>query len=94
MAAGRRNQRKRGSLSPAGRERLRQSTLAHRPWERSTGPTSPAGKARSALNGYSQGKGSSCDQNCLAELVGVQRLINQMTKSRRQATRQSGSSTK
>jgi hypothetical protein len=51
VAAGRANQAKRRGLTEPGRERLRQSALAHRPWTHTRGPTTPAGKARSAANG-------------------------------------------
>ena len=55
VAAGRRNRRLRGPLTPEGRMRLRQAALANRPWRRSTGPKTAAGKARSADNGrYAQ----------------------------------------
>lgn len=51
VEAGRRNRRLRGELTEAGRDRLRQSALRHRPWTRSTGPKTPTGKARAAANG-------------------------------------------
>lgn len=46
VAAGRRNRVLRGNLTAAGRERLRQSTLMHKPWEHSTGPRTDEGKER------------------------------------------------
>lgn len=50
VAAGRRNRKKRGPLTRGGREKLRQTALKNRPWEKSTGPKTPEGKARSAAN--------------------------------------------
>ena len=35
----------------AGWQRLREAALATRPWTRTTGPKTPAGKIRSAANG-------------------------------------------
>jgi hypothetical protein len=49
--------RKRRGLSPEGREKLRQAAVANRPWEHSTGPRTPEGKARSAANGKVRQKG-------------------------------------
>ncbi len=51
QAAGKRNQALRRGLSDAGRDRLREAALSHRPWELSTGPRSVAGKAIAAANG-------------------------------------------
>jgi hypothetical protein len=50
VAAGRLNSLKRKGLTPAGRERLRQTALRNQPWRKSTGPRTPEGKARSARN--------------------------------------------
>ena len=57
QAAGKRNQTLRRGLSEAGRDRLREATLSHRPWELSTGPRSVAGKAIAAANGKRRQKG-------------------------------------
>jgi len=51
VLAGQKNRALRGPLSAAGLERLRQAALAHKPWERSTGPITEAGKAQAAVNG-------------------------------------------
>ncbi len=56
VEANRRNWAKRGPLTPAGRERLRRAALRNRPWERSTGPVTDEGKARSALNSLRHGR--------------------------------------
>jgi hypothetical protein len=56
IAANRRNRAKRGTITAAGRARLREAALRNRPWERATGPTSDAGKARSSLNALRHGR--------------------------------------
>jgi len=46
---------KRKGLTPEGRRKLSEAALRNRPWEKSTGPRTEEGKARSALNGaYNQ----------------------------------------
>jgi hypothetical protein len=54
IAAGRLNQKKRRGLTDEGRARVRQAAYRVRPWEHSTGPKSPEGKARSAKNRQSR----------------------------------------
>ena len=55
VSAGRLNQLKRKGFTPEGLQRLRESTLRNKPWQYSTGPKTPEGKARSAQNGrYNQ----------------------------------------
>jgi hypothetical protein len=51
VAAGKRNRQLRRGLTADGRQRLRQSALRNRPWEHSTGPVTPLGKAKVSLNG-------------------------------------------
>ena len=50
IEANRANLLKSKGLTPEGREQLRQAALRNRPWEHSTGPRTPEGKARSSLN--------------------------------------------
>lgn len=57
QAAGKRNQALRRGLSEAGRDRLREAALSHRPWELSTGPRTATGKAIAAANGKRRQKG-------------------------------------
>lgn len=42
-------------ISPEGLERLRAAAHEHRPWERSTGPRTPEGKARARRNAVRNG---------------------------------------
>ena len=75
VAAGRLNWQKRRGLTPAGRERLRQSALANRPWEHATGPRTAAGKAQAARNGKVRQKGAQSVREVkalLAILAGTQ----------------------
>jgi hypothetical protein len=58
VAAGRENRKKRRGLTPDGRQRLRESTLANQPWQHSTGPKTMRGKARSARNGKARQQGA------------------------------------
>lgn len=53
-AANARAHRKPG-FTPEGIERLRQAAHKNRPWAKSTGPTSPEGKARSTQNAFKGG---------------------------------------
>jgi len=38
-------------FAPEGLQRLREAALRNKPWQHSTGPRTPEGKARSGLNG-------------------------------------------
>ncbi len=83
--AGRRNRQLRGPLSPEGRERLRQAALANRPWEKSTGPTTPAGKAVVADNGRARQKGPMSVRQQRAATAQVSALLAGMASLRRAA---------
>jgi len=69
-------------MSPEGRARVRAAALLHKPWERSTGPRTAEGKARSARNSRPRS-----DQPCIrelrAELAGVFALVSRMEATRR-----------
>jgi hypothetical protein len=82
VAAGRLNVQKRQGLSPEGRERVRAAALAHRPWRFSTGPRTPAGKAKSAANGKARRKGEKSIRELRDELAGFHALILQMAAVR------------
>jgi hypothetical protein len=83
VAAGKRNVLKRKGLTPEGRERLRAAALAQRPWERSTGPRTPEGKARSSANGRATQKGALSVRQLRAELAEVRLLVATMRDGRR-----------
>ena len=80
--ANRRNRQKRKGLSPAGREKLRQSALKHQPWRFSTGPRTPEGKAKVALNGKKRQKGPKSVREVRSEMSGLNDLLAQMAASR------------
>src|SRR5262249_35003500 len=84
VEGGRRNRSRRGPLTPGGRERLRQSALRNRPWEHSTGPRTPSGKAQSARNGKSRQKGPLSLREVRAALKGVGELVRHMREAREQ----------
>jgi hypothetical protein len=83
VAAGRLNQLKRRELTAEGRERLRQSALAHRPWLSATGPRTTAGKARAAANGRFRRVGELSERQLQAMLAGLGRLATDMAALRR-----------
>lgn len=84
VEAGRLNRSRRRSLTPEGRERLRQSALLNRPWEHSTGPRTPAGKAQSARNGKTRRKGPLSLREVRTALQGARELVRQMQEAREQ----------
>src|SRR5262245_11399698 len=83
VLAGRLNHAKRKDLTPAGRERLRQSALVNRPWLFSTGPRSPQGKARSAANGKFKQTGEQSGRKLNFMLAELSRLAGDMASQRR-----------
>jgi hypothetical protein len=82
VAAGRLNWIRRGPLTDVGREKLRQAALRNRPWEHSTGPRTPAGKAQSVLNGKRRQRGPRSIREIRAELKAVRELVREMQQAR------------
>lgn len=87
VAAGRRNRKLRGPLTAEGREKLREAAVRNRPWERSTGPKTPEGKARSAANGRKRRGGKASGQRVRAKLADADALMKHMAKLRELAER-------
>jgi hypothetical protein len=83
VAAGRRNRARRGPLTPEGREKLRQAALRNRPWEHSTGPRTPAGRAQSARNGKKRQLGPLSVREVRAQLQEVREQIQRMREARK-----------
>jgi hypothetical protein len=90
VAAGRRNRLKRKGLTDAGRERLRQAALQHQPWTRSTGPQTPEGKRRVALNGAKRQRGDVSLRALQRELAAVQQVIVAAAACRKAVLRSPG----
>ena len=80
VAAGKRNRLKWPGLTAAGREKLRQTALANKPWLRSTGPRTREGKTKSAANGKLRQKGPISVRSLRKELADVTELIEQMSR--------------
>jgi hypothetical protein len=72
-------------MTPEGRARVGAAARIHRPWERSTGPQTAEGKARSARNGALGHEGPSL-RELEAEIAGVFALTSQMAATRRSLT--------
>jgi len=82
VAAGRLNQRKSKGLTPAGLEKRRQVALAVKPWQFSTGPRTPEGKARAALNSRGRQKGPRSIRAVKRELNELRGLLGEMQSAR------------
>jgi hypothetical protein len=82
VRAGKANRAKRKGLSAAGRERLRQAALMSKPWRFATGPRSPEGRARVALNGKLRQRGPRSMREIRADLADLRGLIEIMAQAR------------
>lgn len=83
VAAGRRNRLKRKELTEDGRQRLRAAALHHQPWRYATGPRTPTGKARSALNGKRRQVAELSVREVRRELAGLDGVIDRLAEIRR-----------
>ena len=81
----RRNRRKRKGLTPAGREKLRQTALKHQPWRFSTGPRTPEGKAKVALNGKKQQRDELSIREISREVGEAGNMVDCLAAARQQA---------
>lgn len=84
VAAGKRNRLRRGPLSPAGRQRLRDAALRNRPWEFSTGPRTVAGKAAAANNGREHQKGTTSVRQQRAAMAEAIAIVSKLKKLRKE----------
>jgi hypothetical protein len=82
VAAGKLNRKKRGPLTEAGRERLRQAALEHQPWLHATGPRSPEGKLRSSANGKWRQRGELSIREIRALVAAEVGVVNDMATAR------------
>lgn len=78
VRAGSANRRQWRGLTPAGREKLRQTAKANQPWRFSTGPRTPQGKARAALNGRVRQKGPQSVRALRGQVSDIGGLIGAM----------------
>jgi hypothetical protein len=85
VAAGQRNRARRKGLTPAGRERLRQAALKHRPWRFSTGPRTAAGKANVAASCKARQKGPRSVRELRRDLAELRALMAEMRACRQAA---------
>jgi hypothetical protein len=85
IAAGKRNRALWRGLTEAGRQRLRESALAHQPWRFATGPRTPEGKARAAANAKRCQLGPRSVREVRADLADLRGLLEEMRASRQAA---------
>jgi hypothetical protein len=69
------NRQKRGPLSEAGREKLREGALKHCPWRHATGPRTQQGKAQARRNGKRRQSGPLSTREMKAELREARHLV-------------------
>lgn len=81
IEANRANLLKSKGLTPEGRERLRQAARRNRPWEHSTGPRTPEGKARCSLNAMLGGCETADQRGFRLEAVRLLRAIADRRKA-------------
>ena len=74
-------------LTPAGREKLRQTALKHQPWRCSTGPRTAAGKAKVALNGKRRQVGELSVREMRRELSGMDKVLADLAAIRQALSR-------
>jgi len=81
-AAGKANRAKRRGLTEDGRQRLREAAFRNKPWQFSSGPRTPEGKAKAAQNGRQRQAGTISVRQLRAELCTVRELAKEMTETR------------
>jgi hypothetical protein len=85
VAAGKRNRALWRGLTEAGRRRLRESALRHRPWRFATGPRTPEGKARAAANAKRCQLGPRSVREVRADLADLRGLLAEIRACRQAA---------
>lgn len=80
-----RNSAMTNGLTAAGRERLRQAILVNQPWRYSTGPRTPEGKVRSALNGKLRQRGPRSVREVRRDVADLHVWLDEMEACRREA---------
>lgn len=82
VAAGRRNQQRRGKLTPAGRLTLRLTALRNRPWRYSTGPRTAKGKAQAIQNGKRRQLGPYSYRETRGIIASITAILHEMREAR------------
>ena len=77
VEAGRLNRQKSHGLTALGHDKLRTTIRLNKPWLRSTGPVTPAGKARSSQNGCLTRRGNQGGRALRREMAVVASLIDE-----------------
>ena len=81
VQAGRINRMKRGALPLESMHRMRDAINKNKPWQRSTGPRTPAGKAIAARNGRVRQLNLRSIREIRADISGIMCLIEANRKS-------------
>ena len=72
-------------MTAAGREKLRQTALKHQPWRFSTGPRTPEGKAKVAMNGKRQQRNELSVREMRRELSDAGSTLERLAAARQRA---------
>ena len=81
VLAGRSNRMKRGPLSLETMHRMRDAINRKKPWQLSTGPRTPAGKAKVARNGKVRQMNPRSIREIRADICGIMCMIEANRKS-------------
>lgn len=82
-AAGKKNRAKRKGLTPEGRQRLRDLAIENKPWAKSTGPKTAAGKAQAAANGKRRQADRLSVRELRSKLAAIGELVRALVIDRR-----------
>jgi hypothetical protein len=82
VAAGKRNRALRKELTEEGRRRLQEAARRNQPWQHSTGPKTPTGKARAAQNAKNLQLGPLSVREIKRDLADLPGLLGDMRANR------------
>lgn len=83
-AAGKQGQARRGPWTVEQRERVRQAAFRNKPWLKSTGPRTVAGKKKAAANGPNHRKKRKRSPQAQAAVADARGLISMLADLRKQ----------
>ncbi len=72
------NRAKRKGLTDHGRMKLQESAKVHKPWQHSTGPTTPMGRKQSVINGKVRQKGEFSVREARAQVKATRELLRSL----------------